>query len=134
VARPRFSLLLLNIFAAAAIALAALGIYGLMAFVVSRRSHELAIRLALGATPGVLARLVVIRGLALTGAGLVLGISGSLLTNRYLAGMLYGISALEPRVYALAATVLALSALAASAVPARRVLHTDPLTALRCDP
>lgn len=131
--QPRFSLRLLTVFAAAALTLAALGIYGVMAFTVAGRSRELGIRVALGAQPQGLMRLVMVRGLLLAAAGLALGLMGALLTGRYLASLLYGVEPLEPLVYAAAAAVLGGVALVACALPARRILRLDPTTALRAE-
>jgi putative ABC transport system permease protein len=132
-AQPRFSLLMLIVFAAAALTLAALGIYGLMAFTVAGRARELGIRLALGADPRGLMRLLMLRGLLLASFGLALGLAGALLSSRYLVSLLYGVQALEPLVYAAAAVVLGGVAVVACAVPARRILRLDPTVALRAE-
>jgi putative ABC transport system permease protein len=132
-AQPRFSLLMLSVFAAAAVTLAALGIYGVVAFTVAGRARELGIRVALGADPRGLMRLVIIRGLLLAALGLALGLAGALLSSRYLASLWYGVKPLEPLVYAGAAAVLGGAALLACIVPARRILRLDPTAALRTE-
>lgn len=132
-AQPRFSLRLLSVFATAALTLAALGIYGVMAFTVAGRSRELGIRVALGADPRKLIWLVMVRGLLLAAAGLALGVGGAVLTGRYLASLLYGVQPIEPLVHAAAAAVLGAVALLACALPARGILRLDPTTALRAE-
>jgi putative ABC transport system permease protein len=133
IAQPRFSLLMLTIFAAAAVALAALGIYGVMAFTVASRARELGIRVALGAEPRALMRSILGRGLLLAAGGIVAGTAGALLASRYLTALLYGAEPLEPLVYAVAAIGLGSVALIACALPARRVLRLDPTMALRAE-
>jgi putative ABC transport system permease protein len=132
-AQPRFSLLMLSVFAAAALTLAAAGIYGVMAFTVAGRARELGIRVALGADPRVLMRVVIGRGLLLAMAGLALGLGGAVLASRYLASLLYGVQPLDPLVYAGAAAALGAVALVACALPARRILQLDPTAALRAE-
>ena len=132
-AQPKFSLQMLTLFAAAALTLAALGIYGVMAFTVAGRSRELGIRVALGADPRALMRFVIGRGLLLAVAGLALGLGGAVLSGRYLASLLYGVEPLDPLVHAGAAVVLGGVALIACALPARRILRLDPTSALRAE-
>jgi putative ABC transport system permease protein len=133
IAQPRFSLLMLTIFAAAAVALAALGIYGVMAFTVASRARELGIRVALGAEPRALMRSILGRGLLLAAGGMAAGTAGALLASRSLTALLYGAEPLEPLVYAVAAIGLGSVALVACALPARRVLRLDPTAALRAE-
>jgi ABC-type antimicrobial peptide transport system permease subunit len=124
---------MLSVFAAAALTLAALGVYGVMAFTVAGRARELGIRVALGANPRGLMQLVMLRGVLLAIGGLALGLGGALLSSRYLASVLYGVQPLEPLVYAAAAVVLGGVAVVACAVPARRILRLDPTAALRAE-
>jgi hypothetical protein len=132
-AQPRLNLKLLSVFAATALLLAALGIYGVMAHVVSGRTKELGIRVALGAGPARVAGLVMAYGAALTGAGLLLGAVGAALVGRYVVSLLHGVQAFDAVVYAGAATALAAAAVAACVAPARRVLRLDPLRSLRAE-
>jgi putative ABC transport system permease protein len=131
VALPRFLATLIAAFAAAALALAALGIYSLLSYAVTRRAAEIGTRIALGARPRDIVRLVLANAAALTCAGLFLGLAAALAVSRFLASMLFGIRPLDPASLGLAAAVLALVALAASAIPARRASRRDPLTSLR---
>ena len=131
VSQKRMNMLLLGILAAIATLLAAIGIYGVMAYSVAQRSHEIGIRLALGAEPRNVLRMVVRDGMRLAGLGLVLGILGSLAATRYLQSQLYGIKATDPVNLAIVAAALALIALAACYIPARRATKVDPLEALR---
>jgi ABC-type antimicrobial peptide transport system permease subunit len=131
--QPRFRALLTGAFAGAALLLAAVGLYGLISYTVAQRRPELAVRLALGATPGQVGRLVLGQGLMLAGAGVLLGIAGAFAATRLLEGLLFSISATDPGVYsALAAVILVVAALA-SLVPARRAMRVDPMTALRAE-
>jgi putative ABC transport system permease protein len=131
--QPRFRALLTGVFAAAALILAAVGLYGLISYTVAQRAPELAVRLALGATPGQVGRLVIGQGLTLAAAGVLLGVGGALAATRLLEGLLFAISATDPGVYAtLAALILAVAAIA-SLVPARRAMRVDPITALRAE-
>ncbi|MGH9706886.1 MAG: ABC transporter permease [Candidatus Acidiferrales bacterium] len=131
VSQKRINMLLLGILAAIATLLAAIGIYGVMAYSVAQRSHEIGIRLALGAEPRDVLRMVVRDGMRLAGLGLVLGILGALAATRYLQGELYGIKATDPLNLAMVSVGLALIALVACYIPARRATKVDPLEALR---
>jgi putative ABC transport system permease protein len=124
-------MLLLAIFAAAALVLAAIGIYGVLAYAVRQRSNEIGIRRALGARAGDVLRMVVGRAMALAAGGLLIGLLASLALTRLLAGFLYGVSATDPLTLAAVALLLVLVALLASAVPARRAARLDPMVALR---
>ncbi len=130
-ASRRFSLGLLGLFAGIAMGLAAVGIYGVMAYSVSRRTHEIGIRMALGAQGGDVLRLVVVESLGLTLGGIALGMAGAWALTRLLAGGLYGVSPTDPATFLVVALLLAAVALLASYLPARRASRVDPLTALR---
>jgi putative ABC transport system permease protein len=104
-----------------------------MAFTVAGRSRELGIRVALGADPRALMRFVIGRGLLLALLGLALGFGGAVLSDRYLASLLFGVEPLDPLVHAGAAAVLGVVALVACALPARRILRLDPTSALRAE-
>ncbi len=132
-AQERLSAMAILIAAALALALALVGLYGLLAYSVSRRTGELGIRMALGARAGDVVRLVLNQGLLLVGIGLVIGLSGAAATSRLLAGFLYGIEGLDPAVYAGVAVLLAVVALIAAWVPARRATRVDPVVALRVE-
>ena len=132
-ARRRLDTGLLGTFAAAALLLAAVGIYGVVAYAVSQRRHEIGIRMALGATPGGVVRLVVRQGLVLAAIGVTLGTLGALALSRVLAGMLYQVSAVDPLVFGGIALLLVAVAVAASMVPAVRAARLDPSIALRQD-
>jgi putative ABC transport system permease protein len=132
-ATRRFVMVLVGLFGVAALLLAALGIYGVIAYAVSQRQRELGIRIALGARPAEVVRLVLKDGLRLTLAGVALGVAGALATSRLLAGLLVGVGANDPLTFAAIVLLLVLVALAACWVPARRAAAVDPLTALRAD-
>ena len=132
-AERRFSLLLLSLFAAIALLLSSLGIYGVMAYSTSQRRHEIGIRMALGAaTPDVL-RLVLQQGMRLVLLGLAIGLFGAWALSRVLAGQLYGISARDPFTYAAVALLLGTVAFAATWLPARRATRVDPMISLRSE-
>lgn len=127
----RFNLWLIAAFAAAALGLAMLGVYGLVAYTVSQRSREMGIRLALGAEPASLVRLVLSRAAGLTLAGAAAGLGLALLASGAISGMLYGVTASSPAVLAAVAAVMLAASLAASYLPARRILKQPPGLALR---
>ena len=132
-AERRFSLLLLSLFAAIALLLSSLGIYGVMAYSTSQRRHEIGIRMALGAaTPDVL-RLVLRQGMRLVLLGLAIGLFGAWALSRVLAGQLYGISPRDPFTYATVAVLLGTVAFAATWLPARRATRVDPMISLRSE-
>jgi putative ABC transport system permease protein len=127
----RLSMLLVLIFAGVATVLAAVGIYGVMAYSVTQRLHEIGVRMALGALPGDVLRMVVGDGMRLAGAGLAIGLMASLIVMRYLQSQLYGIQSTDPITFVCVPAALALIALAACYIPARRATKVDPLDALR---
>jgi putative ABC transport system permease protein len=130
---PRVSMLLLGAFAGAALLMAVVGIYGVISYSVGQRTREFGLRMALGARPGDTMRLVVSKSMALVLCGIVLGLVGAFATTRALAGMLHGVSALDPLVFAGVSLVLAATALVACVLPARRATTIDPIEALRVE-
>jgi predicted permease len=131
--RPRFQTTLLLMFALMGLALAGIGLYGLISFLVAERTREIGVRIALGATPREIAGLVVTDGIRWTVVGAVLGIAGSVLLLRVLQGLLYDVKSLDPRVFAAAIAILFAVAFLAAWVPAHRAAKTDPAIALRHD-
>jgi predicted permease len=132
-ASRRFSTQLLGIFAVLALVLAAIGIYGVMAFMVGQRTREIGIRIALGAHPASVVRLVLRQALLLAVAGVVAGAAGALLATRLLSGLLFQVRATDPFTYTLIAALLAVTAAVAAWRPARRAASVDPIRALRAD-
>jgi putative ABC transport system permease protein len=122
---------LLGVFAGVALLLACVGLFGVMAYLVSQRTHEIGVRLALGARPGDVFRLIIGRGMALASTGSVLGLAGAWSIGRFLESMLYQIKPTDPITLASAPVVLLAVALLACYVPARRAMRVDPMTALR---
>jgi len=129
----RFQMTLLGIFALLALLLAALGIYGVMAYTVTQRSREIGIRMALGADASVVRRMVVGSGLKLAAAGVAVGAALALLGTRALASLVYQVSTTDPLTLAATAAVLVASALLASWLPARRATRVDPAISLRAE-
>lgn len=127
----RFTLMLLAIFAATALLLAALGLYGVLAYGVTERRHELGVRLALGARPGDVLRLVLRDGMKLALSGIAIGMGGALALSRIVSGMLYGVSATDALTWSAVTMLLASVAFAACYLPARRAARTDPMIAMR---
>jgi putative ABC transport system permease protein len=131
--RTRFITLLLGMFAGLALLLAAIGVYGVMAYSVSAREREMGVRIALGAQPVAVLRLVLRDGMTLTGAGLALGVLASWASLRVLKSQLYDVSATDPLTFIVISLLLAAVALAACWIPARRATKVDPMIALRCE-
>jgi predicted permease len=131
VARDRFNMLLLSTFGAVALTLAAVGLYGVMAFLVADRTREIGIRLALGGAPRRLLGAVIGEGVMLTGVGVGAGLACAALLSHALTGLLFGVQPVDPLTYGGSAVLLLLVAVAASFVPARRAMRVDPVTALR---
>jgi len=131
--RPRFLTLVLTLFAGVSLALAAVGIYGVISYSVAQRTKEFGIRMALGAQPGAVLNLELGRGLALTGAGVLLGVGGSYALMRFLSAFLFGVPANDLLTFAGVAALLALVATGASYIAARRATQIDPLAALRTE-
>jgi predicted permease len=130
-ARSDFNMLLLTIFGASALLLAAIGLYGLMAYSVEQRTQEIGIRMALGAGPRSVLRMVVAQGMQLAAAGVVLGVGAALALSRLLRSLIFGVSATDPVVFLSVAALLTLVAFFATWLPARRATRIDPITALR---
>jgi putative ABC transport system permease protein len=131
VEQPRLSLDLLGLFAALAFVLAAVGVYGLIAFVVSQRRHEIGIRMALGAQAADIRRMVMGQGIRLGVAGAALGLAGALYLTRYMTPLLYGVEARDPATFAIVPLLLIGVTLAASWIPAARATRIDPVKSLR---
>jgi predicted lysophospholipase L1 biosynthesis ABC-type transport system permease subunit len=127
----RFLLYLLGTFAGLALILASVGIYGVISFVTSQRTREIGLRVALGATPGEILRMVMGAGVGLAGAGALIGCLAALGLSRFLQSLLYGVSPLDPATYAATATLLVSVAAVASYLPARRAMKADPVSVLR---
>jgi predicted permease len=130
-ARQNFNMLLLTIFAATALLLAALGIYGLMSYSVEQRTQEIGIRVALGASGSDMLRMVVRHGLVLAGIGLAVGLASAFALTRFIATMLFGVQATDPMAFGAVVATLAAVAWIAIYIPARRATRIDPLVALR---
>ena len=133
VAQQRFMMLLLGVFGVVALTLAAIGIYGIMAYAVKRRTREIGIRIALGGAPRDVLRLVVRQGMTLAGVGLVIGLATALAATRLMEKLLFGVQPNDPVTFVGIGILLTIVALVASWLPARRAVRTDPTTALRAD-
>jgi len=124
---------LLGAFAALALLLAAVGIYGVMSYMVTQRTQEIGIRIALGAQPGDIMRLVLRNGMTLLALGIVLGVVGAFYISRYLQSLLFEVKSTDTATFAVVPLILALAAFIACYLPARRATRVDPIIALRFD-
>jgi predicted permease len=131
VASQRFSMILLAVFAGLALTLAGVGIYGVISYVVGQRVHEIGIRMALGAQPQDILRLILSSGGKLAGLGVVVGLAAALVLTRFMAALLYGVGTTDPLTFVGVALLLSVVALTACYVPARRATRVDPMSALR---
>jgi putative ABC transport system permease protein len=129
----RFTAVLAAIFGALALVLAAIGIYGVVHYSVSRRTHEMGVRMALGASASDVLRLVLREGLVLTAIGMTLGLAGALAVSRSLQGLIYGISSVDPLTYAAALLVIPAAAILGCWRPARLAARSNPLDTIRTE-
>jgi ABC-type antimicrobial peptide transport system permease subunit len=132
-ARRRFSMTLLAVLAVVALALATIGIYGVMAYLVNQGTREIGIRMALGATQGNILNMVIRQGMALAISGVAIGLTSAFALTRLLRSLLFGVEATDPFTFLGMALLLTLIALLASYIPARRAVRIDPMISLRCD-
>ena len=130
-ARHRFTMLLMGTFAGVALCLAAVGLYGVLAYTVTQRTHEIGVRMALGAPPSRVHAIVMRQGLLVAGVGAMIGLAGALATSGLLQSLVFGVSARDPVVYAVVAFVFGAVAVVAGYAPARRATRVDPVVALR---
>jgi putative ABC transport system permease protein len=133
VSRQRFNMWVMTVFGGCALLLAAIGIYGLMAYSVEQRTQEIGIRLALGAQASQVRRMVVTQGMLLAGVGIAIGLAGAFLLARLITTFLFGVTATDPLVFAGVPLLLGVVAFFAVWLPARRASHVDPLVALRAE-
>ena len=132
-AEPRFSLVLLSVFAGVGLLLVAIGIYSMVAYTVSRQTHEIGVRIALGATPWQVLSLLLKENGSIVALGLAAGALATMAATRLLGSMLYGVSATDVPTYAAVTIGVGIASLLASVVPASRALRVDPVVALRHD-
>jgi len=132
-AQTQFTLLLMVLFAGIAVTLAGVGVYGVLAYTVSQRTHEIGVRMALGARPEQVRAAVLRHGAVVAGVGIVCGLAGALGLSRFLTALTFEVSAQDPTVFIIVALLLGTIVLGASYVPARRATRVDPLTALRSE-
>jgi putative ABC transport system permease protein len=133
VAEPRFRTVLLGLFSAIALLLAAIGIFGVISFSISLRTREIGVRMALGATPTSIRHLVMAESAKLVLSGLAAGIPAALILTHFLSALLFGVTPTDPLTFIGVALLLMLVALAAAYLPARRAIRIDPMVALRCE-
>jgi putative ABC transport system permease protein len=132
-AQPRLNAILLTVFAAVAMLIAAIGIYGVLAYSVNQRTREIGLRMALGAPRAQVLRLIVREGMTVGAIGIASGLAGALVLSRVLASLVFDVPVRDPLTYLAVAAALAAVALAACAIPARKASRLDPMAALRCD-
>ncbi|MBV8068369.1 MAG: FtsX-like permease family protein [Acidobacteriaceae bacterium] len=132
-ARHWFNMLLLNIFAGVALVLAAIGIYGVMAYSVQHRTHEIGIRIALGARPAEVRRMILSEGMRLALVGVFFGVLATVTLTPLMKNLLYGVRPAEPGIVISVVVVLSAVALLATYIPARRATRIDPVLTLRCE-
>jgi putative ABC transport system permease protein len=132
-AQTSFALVLLAIAGTMALVLCVIGVYGVIAYAVAQRRREVGIRMALGAAPTAVKGMFLRQGLRLAAAGIALGLVAATALSRLLSSLLFGVTALDPVTYGAAAVFLAMAALAATYIPARRAASLDPMETLRCD-
>jgi putative ABC transport system permease protein len=132
-AEPRFNMMVVALFAAFAVVLTAIGIYGVIAYSVAQRTHEMGVRMALGAARGDVMRLVLSESIGIAAAGVALGVAGAALLTRMMSSLLFGVTAQDPLTYGAGAGLLLAVAILASYIPARRATRVEPATALRAE-
>jgi putative ABC transport system permease protein len=132
-ASQRLHMRLLVLFAATGLILAMAGLYGLISYIVAQQTHEIGIRMAVGARENDVLGLIVKKGLKLIVVGLVAGIAGALAVTRVLAGLLYGVTPTDPATFLVVSLLLTVAGLIACYIPARRAAKVDPVVALRCE-
>ena len=130
-ARSDFNTTLLSIFAGVALLLAAIGIYGLMAYSVQQRTQEIGIRMAFGASPENVRKMVVLQGMRFAAIGVVIGVAAALGLTRFMAGLIYGVKTWDPIVFISIAALLSMVSWFATYIPARRASRVDPMVSLR---
>jgi ABC-type antimicrobial peptide transport system permease subunit len=130
-ARQRFSTAMLGAFAGFALLLASLGVYSVMSYLVSQSTRDIGVRVALGAQPGNILRLVMSQGIALVGIGIVGGVAGAIALTRVMASLLFGVTATDPLTFGSVCLILGIVAFAAILIPAFRATSVDPMVALR---
>jgi putative ABC transport system permease protein len=130
---PRISMVLLGAFAASALLLAVVGIYGVVSYTVAQRTRELGLRMALGADAGATLRLVMGRSVGLIAGGTVCGLLASIAASRLIGGLLYAVGPLDPLVFVSVSALLATAGVVATLIPARRATRVDPIVALRVE-